>query len=130
MAHRIAFIRIFESAPIGHSVEKMLQESFPEYDVHTIVLTKLLKKHPFICFLNLFPMLFLYAFDLLRKQKRLRGAFFATPFLFRQVNRLVKKQLQSTADEYLFSFQLQSFFDTNTGFMPHFVYTDHTHLAN
>ncbi len=130
MAHRIAFIRIFESAPIGHSVEKMLQESFPEYDVHTIVLTKLLKRHPFICFLNLFPMLFLYGFDLLRNQKRLRGAFFATPFLFGQVNRLVRQQLQSTADEYLFSFQLQSFFDTSTGFMPHFVYTDHTHLAN
>lgn len=130
MTRRIAFIRIFESAPIGHSVEKMLQESFPEYVVHTIVLTKLLKRHPFICLLNLFPMLFLYGLDLLQKQKRLRGAFFATPFLFRQVNRLVRQQLQSSADEYLFSFQLQSLFDTSTGFMPHFVYTDHTHLAN
>jgi glycosyltransferase involved in cell wall biosynthesis len=130
MAHSIAFIRIFESAPIGHSVEKMLQESFPEYNVHTIVLTKLLKHHPFICFLNLFPMLLLYGLDLLRGQKRLRGAFFATPFLFRQVKRLVRQQLQSTTNEYVFSFQLQSFFDTSTGFMPHFVYTDHTHLAN
>lgn len=130
MSRSIAFIRVFESAPIGHSVERMLQDSFPEYTVRTIVLTKLLKRHPHIILLNLFPMLLLYGLDLLAKRKRPRGAFFATPFLFHQVKRLVKKQLQKDDADYLFSFQLQSFFDTSTDFMPHFVYTDHTHLAN
>ena len=130
MKQRIAFIRIFDSAPIGHSVERMLQESFPEYEVHTIVLTKLLRRNPHLMFFNLFPTLLLYGLDLLRRQKRPRGAFFATPYLFRQVKRLVRQQLQGGAENYLFSFQLQSFFDTSTGFMPHFVYTDHTHLAN
>ena len=70
MKQRVAFIRIFDSAPIGHSVERMLQESFPEYEVHTIVLTKLLRHNPHLMFFNLFPMLLLYGLDLLRRQKR------------------------------------------------------------
>lgn len=33
-------------------------------------------------------------------------------------------------DKYAFSFQMQSLFDASTEGLPHFVYTDHTHLAN
>src|SRR5690606_13395744 len=31
---------------------------------------------------------------------------------------------------YVFSFQLQSLFDASLPGLPHYVYTDHTHLAN
>jgi glycosyltransferase involved in cell wall biosynthesis len=131
MRKKIAYIRIFDSIPIGHSVEQMLRWSFPEYDIETIVLTKLLKRNPHIMLLNVVPLLVLYGSRLLRgRKKRLWNAFFATPYLFKRVKSLVKKQLTADKESYVFSFQLQSLFDTSTGFMPHFVYIDHTHLAN
>lgn len=130
MRKKIAYIRIFDTTPIGHSVEQMLRDSFPEYDVQTIVLTRLLKRNPHIIFLNLIHTLVLYISQLLRGKRRLWSVFFATPYLFEKVKALVNKHLAADKENYVFSFQLQSLFDTSTGFMPHFVYTDHTHLNN
>ena len=130
MRKKIAYIRTFGSTPIGYSVEKMLRDTFPEYDVETIELTKLLRQYPHIILLNLVSFLALYTNKLLRDRNNLWAAFFATPYLFKKVKSLVNKHLASTKENYIFSFQLQSLFDTSTSFMPHFVYTDHTHLAN
>jgi glycosyltransferase involved in cell wall biosynthesis len=131
MRKKIAYIRIFNTTPIGHSVEQMLRSSFPEYDIETIVLTRFLKHNPHIVLMNFVYLLALYKHELLRGEKKyLWSAYFATPYLFKKVKSLVEERLAANKGNYIFSFQLQSLFDTSTSFLPHFVYTDHTHLAN
>jgi len=51
------------------------------------------------------------------------GSYFCTP-----PKKLAAKF--ASEDDYLFSFQLHSLFDLSSPGLPHYVYTDHTHLAN
>ncbi|MCA9982251.1 MAG: glycosyltransferase family 4 protein, partial [Anaerolineales bacterium] len=130
MAKKIAFIRVFKNVPIAYSVERMLRETFPEYEVDVFDLTTLIKQRPSLVALNTAQTILTYGSDLVRRLKRPGGAFLATPYMFQNVKKIMHTVLENAQDDYLFSFQLQSLFDTSTGLMPHFVYTDHTHLAN
>jgi glycosyltransferase involved in cell wall biosynthesis len=78
--------------------------------------------------INLFYTLIFYAFDIIRGKKNFRDAFWHTPYIFYAIKRMVAKQLSKS--RYLFTFQMQSLFDCSIPEVPHFVYTDHTHLAN
>ncbi len=124
----IALIRTFASAPIGDSVEGMLRDAFPEHALDVFDVTRLIQAHPLAAGLNLFAVARHYGPDLLRGTKRPRSAFLATPYLFRQVRGWLRARL--AARDYHFTFQLQSLFDASTDRAPHFVYTDHSHLAN
>lgn len=130
MTQKILFVRVFASAPIGISVAEMLGATFPEYAVETMDITRLLKDRRDIMLINAGHMLREYGRDLLAGYKKLRGAFLATPYLFRRVKQILVEHLEAHQGEYAFTFQLQSLFDASTGLVPHFVYTDHTHLAN
>jgi glycosyltransferase involved in cell wall biosynthesis len=72
--------------------------------------------------------LLFYGFDILRGGKELREAFWHTPYIFHAIRRMVGKRLSKS--RYLLTFQMQSLFDCSLPQVPHFVYTDHTHLAN
>ena len=55
-------------------------------------------------------------------------AFFTTTWMFRRMSRLARRFVERGG--YDVSFQIQSLFDAGADGTPHFVYTDHTHLAN
>ena len=59
-----------------------------------------------------------------------RDLFYRTPFLFDSIRRLIAKKYSSRASSVLFSIQTQSLYDAGIDGLPHFLYTDHTHLAN
>jgi glycosyltransferase involved in cell wall biosynthesis len=127
---KIAFIRVFARAPIAYRVEEMLANAFPEYEVETITITDLLKSRPDILLVNVFHTLITYGTQVGASWRNFRRSFIATPYLFKQVKRLVAHRLLAKRQDYVFSFQLQSLFDASLPELPHFVYTDHTHLAN
>jgi len=125
---RIAFIRP-NSWPLANTkVEEEIRKQFPEYEVDVINLKPLVRKHPDIVLINSLCTLILYGFDIVNGNKRFREAFWHTPYIFHTVKRLVVKRLSKF--KYLFTFQMQSLFDCSLPQVPHFVYTDHTHLAN
>ena len=70
-----------------------------------------------------------YGLDILLGKHKLKAAFFRTTYLFDRVCEMVAEIGRREADV-VFSFQLQSIFDCHIDGIPHFVYTDHTHLAN
>ncbi len=70
----------------------------------------------------------IYAPDLLRRRKMFKYAVFRTPWIFRWIRRRAAMLVEPA--EYAFSFQMQSLFDASVPGVPHFVYTDHTHLEN
>ena len=130
MTKKILFVRIFASAPVGDSVATLLRDTFSEYEVEILDISRLIKDRPELLLNNALHMTRSYGLDLARGHKKLRGAFLATPYLFKRVKAIITEHVAQDPEQYAFTFQLQSFFDASTGLVPHFVYTDHTHLAN
>lgn len=127
---KIAFIRVFARAPIAYRVEEMLANAFPEFEIETITITDILKSRPDILLFNAVRTLITYGVRAGAGWRDFRRSFIATPYLFKRVKQLVARRLLVNRQDYAFSFQLQSLFDASLPELPHFVYTDHTHLAN
>lgn len=125
---RIAFIRP-KAWPLANSiVEGVLKDQFPEYKVDVLDVSAMVRKRPGLILVNSIATALLYGKDIARRRKKIRLAFWRTPFIFRQIKRIVQKRIAQGS--YAFSFQMQSLFDASSPGIPHFVYTDHTHLEN
>jgi glycosyltransferase involved in cell wall biosynthesis len=125
---RIAFIRPNRWPLANTKVYEEIKKQFPDHEVEVVDIKPLLRRKPVILLLNGVWTLILYGFNILRGHKSFQDAFWFTPYLFHAVKRLVVSQLSHS--EYSFSFQMQSLFDCSVPGVPHFVYTDHTYLAN
>jgi glycosyltransferase involved in cell wall biosynthesis len=66
--------------------------------------------------------------NLARGRVRPWQAFFTTTFMFRWMSRCAREWAQRHRFDW--TIQIQSLFDARAPGIPHFVYTDHTHLAN
>jgi len=66
--------------------------------------------------------------NLARHRVRRWQAFFSTTYLFRWMSRRAREWAERNAFDW--TLQIQSLFDARAPSVPHFVYTDHTHLAN
>ena len=130
MKKKIAFIRVYKSVPIARSVPRMLSGAFPEYEIETITITELLKRRIDILLINSFFTIREHGLKVFSDRETFRKAFLRTPYIFGQVKRLIAKRLSPKSEEFEFSIQLQSLFDCSVPGLAHFVYTDHTHLAN
>jgi glycosyltransferase involved in cell wall biosynthesis len=69
-----------------------------------------------------------FGWDLLRGRIRPWKAFFTTTWMFRRMSRLARRFVAQQPFD--LTFQIQSLFDARVPDVPHFVYTDHTHLSN
>jgi glycosyltransferase involved in cell wall biosynthesis len=72
--------------------------------------------------------LWLYHRGILSGRRRFRACFWRTPYIHGATRQLIRNQYGKF--EWDFTFQIQSLFDGSIPGTPHFVYTDHTHLAN
>ena len=125
---RIAFIRL-KAWPLANCiVEGVLKEQFPEHEVDTIDVSNLIRQRPGLILVNSIVTVLHYGKDIAQGRKKFQAAFWRTPFIFRQIRRLVQKRIAKGT--YAFTFQMQSLFDASMPGIPHFVYTDHTHLEN
>ena len=129
MRDKIAFFKI---GSFSHTNERLLHEfekHFSEYQVETIdVARDMVFNRRSIVLLNQFFVVKEYGLEILQRRKRIRSCFWRTPYIFQQVKAIVSNHL--SRDKYAFSFQTQSLFDASVPGLPHFLYTDHTHLAN
>ena len=127
-SRHIAFIRL-KAWPLANLiVEGVLKEQFPDHEVDIIDISSLVRRRPDLVLVNSIATTLLYGKEIAQGRKKFRLAFWRTPYIFRQVRRLVQKRIAQGA--YVFTFQMQSLFDASTPGVPHFVYTDHTHLEN
>lgn len=125
---RIAFIRPKAWPLANRIVDGVLQEQFPDHEVDVIDISTLVRKRPDIILVNGIATALLYGKDIALRRKKFRLAFWRTPYIFRRVRELIRSK--TTHENYVFSFQMQSLFDGSTPGVPHFIYTDHTHLEN
>ena len=125
---RIAFIRPKDWPLANRIVETVLREQFPDQPLDVFDVLQMVKKRPDILLINLIATVLLYGPELIKRKKKIRVAFWRTPYIFNQVKKLIRRRTAN--GQYRFSFQMQSLFDCSTPGLPHFLYTDHTHLEN
>jgi len=125
---RIAFIRP-KAWPLANSiVDGVIKDQFPDHEVDVIDVSAMVRQRPTIILANSIVTVLLYGKDIISRRKKFRLAFWRTPYIFREIRKLIRNQV--VAGDYSFSFQMQSLFDGSSPNIPHFIYTDHTHLEN
>jgi len=127
VSKRIAFISTYEH-PTRASVEKMLRKAFPDHDMDVIHVKDVIRQHREWVIPNLTCMVREYWRQLLVRRIHWRAAYFRTTFILKHLRTAMSSVLSPR--DYAFSFQIQSLFDTSVPGIPHFIYTDHTHLSN
>ncbi len=128
---KIAFFSLTPSPPAppaNAQVLHALRQAMPGYEIRVFYILDELKRAPVALATAAMVAGVTYAPDLVRRRKALRHAAFRTPWLFHWIKRRAA-ELINPAD-HAFSFQMQSLFDASVPGLPHFVYTDHTHLEN
>ncbi len=128
MRKKIAFIRPKPWPLANTKLSEIIKKEFADCDVDVIDIKPLITHNLWILGVNALVTGWLYAPELLAGKKIFREAFWRTPFMFKAVKRLLAKKLAKK--NYWFTIQMQSLFDCSLPGTPHFVYTDHTHLAN
>lgn len=129
---KIAFITQGRFSHINAQVQSQLERQFPGYEIERLDLLPIVTS----CFngiglRNVCEILRHYGPELLlRRNLTIRKRLYNTPYLFKRIRRLIHERFAGRAGEFAFSLQTQGLFDGHIEGVPHFVYTDHTHLAN
>lgn len=71
-----------------------------------------------------------YGRDLTTRRRTFRECVYRTPWIYCTIRRWIKGRIQEHLSDLDFTLQTQSLYDASSDGVPHFVFTDHTHLAN
>jgi len=127
MKDTIAFISTY-AHPARDNAERALRAAFPEYRVENFSLHDLVRTHKEWIAPNLWSLVREYGRDVLMRRTTLRSRYFQTTYLFRKIRLMMREVIDP--QRHVFSFQTHSMYDCSVPGVPHFVYTDHTHLSN
>ena len=127
MPKRIAFVTR-GGHPTKTSVIQALAKHFPGFEIDVIHVGDLVRSRKILVLTNVLHVFREYGFEILLGKKSISECFWRTPYIFSRAKTLVSERLSQ--NEYEFSFQYQSLIDGSKEGLPHYVYTDHTHLAN
>ncbi len=127
---KIAYIRDWSGHPSNVNMTRAVAEAFPEYPIELIEMSKWLKRRPDLLIINALFILFYYGWTIFSQKLNAQDYVYATPFLFKQIKKMIVGRIEKNKGQYVFTFQPHSLFDASVPGLPHFVYTDHTVLAN
>lgn len=106
-------------------------EASGRWSVHVIDVVPRLRRHPWRLALMGIAALLSYGPGLLTGRRSLRDVIWRTPTAMRLMRAEVMEAVEEIGPrEPCVTLQIQSMFDGHVDGVPHFVYTDHTHLAN
>jgi glycosyltransferase involved in cell wall biosynthesis len=130
-ASRLLFFRQGAFSHINDRIAGWLREQFPDLELVEIdILQDVIKSSRSVVFRGAATALATYWRRIARGERDFRDLYFRTPYLFHAIRRLVAEKYSALAATALFSIQSQSLYDAAIDGLPHFLYTDHTHLAN
>ncbi len=110
----------------NETLEKLLAVAYPQYKVKRIDLRD--KLSPLDRIINGFTALREYGMDIVSRKRSLKDCMEHTTYFLETTRKIAHRSFPT--DELAFTFQTQSMFDASREGIPHFLYTDHTHLAN
>jgi glycosyltransferase involved in cell wall biosynthesis len=128
---RILFFRQGGFSHINDRVAGWLREQFPARQLVEIdVLQDVVKPARSVLIRAALTAGVTYFPRIARGHRDFRDLFYRTPFLFHAIRLLIAQKYSHLVPSALFSIQTQSLYDASIDGLPHFLYTDHTHLAN
>jgi glycosyltransferase involved in cell wall biosynthesis len=122
---KIAFIKRGHFSYVNARILEILTANFQDFQIEVIDLSDLISEKDVR---NVAYCLREYGKDILLRRKTISGSVLRTPYVFKKIKESILNRLSN--QKYIFTFQTQSLFDASVPGIPHFVYTDHTHLAN
>lgn len=122
---KIAYCDFGLNAAISRSLRPRLEAAFPENPMEVIGIGELVSLSDWR---NIVDVLRHYGGEIISGRKHFRHCLLRTRYSFESIRRALRRRL--TRQEYRFTFQTGSRVDGSVPGIPHFVYTDHTHLAN
>ncbi|WP_179131387.1 glycosyltransferase family 4 protein [Candidatus Entotheonella palauensis] len=123
-----AFIRKGPVPICNEHVSTHLHGHFPGYRMEIIDLTSWLRSRPAMLAFALIATLRAHGTAILKQRKPIKECLWRTIYLNQKVKQFMANKARQTP--YAFTFQMQSLFDASVPGIPHFLYTDHTNLAN
>jgi glycosyltransferase involved in cell wall biosynthesis len=127
MTKRFAYIKL-HSHPINACIAQALVRNLPGMEMELVDVGELVRARKRLVLANMLHVFIEYGWEILLGRKAVRECFWRTAYIFRAIKALTSAVLSK--DRYAFSIQNQSLFDGSKAGIPHYVYTDHTHLAN
>jgi glycosyltransferase involved in cell wall biosynthesis len=110
------------------SMERMLKGAFPESEVDNFSVNDVVRRNRAWLPWNLWYVAKECGGEILRGEFDARHALFRTTYAFKRLRTAMQEYIRP--GRHLFSFQMQSLYNTSVPGVPYFVYTDHTHLSN
>jgi glycosyltransferase involved in cell wall biosynthesis len=126
-AVQIALVSTYQH-PTRDSIERMLTATFPDFGIDILAVAEIVKRHRSWLAPNLWYVAQEYGREVVAGRLSAREAYFRTTYTLRKLHRAMQELIRP--ERHAFSFQMQSIFDTSVPGIPHFIYTDHTHLSN
>lgn len=127
MTAKIGFVNTHKHH-INDNLYEQLKLKFPEYKVENIDLVNLIKQNKSLLTVNTFFTFAEYGFDILTRKRKFKHCFFRTKYIYNKIKLILKNKFIN--EDFVFTIQSNSLFDTSSNKVPHFIYTDHTHLNN
>ena len=122
---KVGFIKYAGFSYANSNLLDVLKLEFPNLEFVIIDIEDLISKNDFFA---LFYCYKLYGRKIKFDKEKIGRYYFRTPYIFKKIRRALQAKYRSS--DFVFTFQTQSFFDGSLSGIPHFVYTDHTHLEN
>jgi glycosyltransferase involved in cell wall biosynthesis len=126
----IAFVRQGSFSHINAAVEQALAREFPEHAIESVDVAAGFAHRRFVRWLNYLHLWRQFGPDLLAGKRTLWDCYYHTAWLQRGIRNWLAQRLTPLRGALAFTFQTQSLFHAAQPGTPHFLYTDHTHLAN
>lgn len=125
---RIAFIQMGEFSHINANVHAQLVKNFPGSTIDVIDVANLKFMAPLEKSLQHVATGLHYGVKAWRSRAAVNSYGLRTPYFFKRAKQALARLL--AGGRYAFTLQTQSVFDASQRGVPHFIYTDHTHLTN
>jgi glycosyltransferase involved in cell wall biosynthesis len=128
MTQQFALIKLGSFSHANEFLADALRRQFSDYRMELVDVLKLAKGQRRIFLYNLPYITREYGRDLLLQRKSFSHCMLRTSYIFRALSTLAGRHLRQ--ERYAFTLQTQAMFDASDNAPNHFVYTDHTALAN
>ncbi|HKT72557.1 MAG TPA: glycosyltransferase family 4 protein [Steroidobacteraceae bacterium] len=123
-----AFVRIGDFSSANDRILAQLRRQFPDLEADLLDVSELKIVNRSDAVPLFFSVAREYGLSACLTRRRLGARAMRTEYCFRKIRARLLQHL--SRKPYLFTFQTQSLIDASVPGTPHFVYTDHTHLAN
>ena len=125
------FIKQGRFSGINESLLAQLRIRFADHDWQEIdVRDTWLARAPGLRLSNIIASAWTFRKMLLQRKASLRDVWLRSPLVFHAIRRFAQREVGRRKGSVNFSLATQSLFDASAPGVPHFLFTDHTHLAN